>query len=432
MSSTAEASPVDTADMAAATNCIAAVALDDFIHADQQLDLNDRSPSSDYKHSFEYLLQRANSPSPHFSSSSSDGSGSVEYQLGLVNSGSNGSDNSDWRLPPERFAPGPTPGSPASFNMFSASAPPTSSDHHHESLIVEEQRLSAPEAATSTAPNSRFSSQKLMPEPKRVVKSPERQPRSIPLEKDSVPYHVLPFHQDIPTSTEGVEYHSDEDMENDSNKQNHPTPPTRQSAIGKNTDYQNSLVKTSKVIPAISTSPRSINKARAVFTVPAQFALDLIAYPILCRGTYFYLQIDTAISPTASDMDQGSRQRNSSSTAFLATEFNSPTPRDVAADISLRLSNRLHRLTAERDDQQNVGIVTLVQARQQKATYGRSRGSSLGSVASHHLTMARSGSSASFRRNSNSTHIDDYSSASTVASTSSPIDVAALLGWKRK
>jgi hypothetical protein len=156
----------------------------------------------------------------------------------------------------------------------------------------------------------------------------------------------------------------------------------------------------------------SLGKARAVFTIPSTFATDLIRYPVLCRGAYFTLQLDTSILspptrtygvPVSSNLDNNVCHND---VAFLTTEYYSPTPKITAAEIALRLSNRLQTLQTERSEQPQTASVEKTIHATSPYQYGEG-----GAGCSPH----------------SSTTTSSYS----VISNSSPVDIAAILDWRR-
>jgi hypothetical protein len=77
---------------------------------------------------------------------------------------------------------------------------------------------------------------------------------------------------------------------------------------------------------------RNGNVSKALFTVPADVVDQLVAYPILCRGSSFTLTIGGA----GTKGDTGG-----SNTIFLEAAFYSPFPDEVAEEIANRLANRI-------------------------------------------------------------------------------------------
>lgn len=61
-------------------------------------------------------------------------------------------------------------------------------------------------------------------------------------------------------------------------------------------------------------------------------ATSLILNPVLCRGASFDLEIDSVSLV---------QQHSSTTTAFLSTEFDSPTPEETARAISERIAVRI-------------------------------------------------------------------------------------------
>lgn len=80
--------------------------------------------------------------------------------------------------------------------------------------------------------------------------------------------------------------------------------------------------------------PLEDGKAKAMFSVPSQLAESLTKHPVVCRGAFFELHLDTA--------SQAMQQQSSrTSMCFLSTEFDSPDPEGTAKAISSRLANRM-------------------------------------------------------------------------------------------
>ena len=75
-------------------------------------------------------------------------------------------------------------------------------------------------------------------------------------------------------------------------------------------------------------------RTKALFTVPSNLALTLIRHPVLCRGAQFDLKLDEG-------MDQKQAAKESSSTCFLFTIFESPHPEATAGAIAERLASRV-------------------------------------------------------------------------------------------
>jgi hypothetical protein len=82
----------------------------------------------------------------------------------------------------------------------------------------------------------------------------------------------------------------------------------------------------------------SVPSATALFTVPKALAVTLCAHPILCRDSYFELQIHADAPPP------------SATTRFLSTTFQSPMPQDVAAELARRIAIRLDNVEQFRID----------------------------------------------------------------------------------
>jgi hypothetical protein len=70
------------------------------------------------------------------------------------------------------------------------------------------------------------------------------------------------------------------------------------------------------------------SRAKALFSVPSDMALQLILYPILCCGSEFVLEIDDSTS-------------RSSDVAFLSCHYESADPDATAKEISKRLAKRV-------------------------------------------------------------------------------------------
>ena len=69
---------------------------------------------------------------------------------------------------------------------------------------------------------------------------------------------------------------------------------------------------------------------RVLFLVPSALASRLTVHPILCRGSTFVLVID-----------ENNESQHDADAAFLAVDFESPYPEDLAREIAVRLTRRL-------------------------------------------------------------------------------------------
>lgn len=74
---------------------------------------------------------------------------------------------------------------------------------------------------------------------------------------------------------------------------------------------------------------------RVLFLVPAALVGRLTVHPILCRGSTFVLVMDE------NSNNQQQQQFDDDDAAFLAVDFESPYPEDLAREIALRLTRRL-------------------------------------------------------------------------------------------
>jgi hypothetical protein len=74
-------------------------------------------------------------------------------------------------------------------------------------------------------------------------------------------------------------------------------------------------------------------RAKVLFTVPSALAQSLSVNPVLCRGASFDLEIDR--------VSLVSQPQSSTTTSFLSTEFDSPTPEETARAISERIAFRI-------------------------------------------------------------------------------------------
>ena len=67
---------------------------------------------------------------------------------------------------------------------------------------------------------------------------------------------------------------------------------------------------------------------RVLFLVPSALVSRLTVHPILCRGSSFSLTVDEN-----NESEEGA--------SFLAVDFESPYPEDLAREIAIRLTRRL-------------------------------------------------------------------------------------------
>ena len=70
---------------------------------------------------------------------------------------------------------------------------------------------------------------------------------------------------------------------------------------------------------------------RVLFLVPSALAARLTVHPILCRGSAFWLSID----------ENNNESQEQDDASFLAVDFESPYPEDLAREIAVRLTRRL-------------------------------------------------------------------------------------------
>ena len=75
-------------------------------------------------------------------------------------------------------------------------------------------------------------------------------------------------------------------------------------------------------------TPVTERRTKALFTVPKQLAIQLVAHDILCRGSCFELKIEED-SPRNGD------------TTFLSTIFQSPQPQHLAMELAKRIAIRM-------------------------------------------------------------------------------------------
>jgi hypothetical protein len=84
------------------------------------------------------------------------------------------------------------------------------------------------------------------------------------------------------------------------------------------------------------------HRAKVMFTVPAELAVALASYPIVCCGSFFTLELENPMSRL--EASSPSNKRNSNPTAFLTTVLESPRPEETAQDIARRLAIRLENI----------------------------------------------------------------------------------------
>ena len=85
--------------------------------------------------------------------------------------------------------------------------------------------------------------------------------------------------------------------------------------------------------------------SKVLFLVPSAVVSRLVIHPILCRGSSFVLTVD---ENNESDEDA----------AFLAVDFESPYPEDLAREIAIRLTRRLEDVHCDQEASRQ-GFLTL-------------------------------------------------------------------------
>lgn len=78
--------------------------------------------------------------------------------------------------------------------------------------------------------------------------------------------------------------------------------------------------------------------SKALFTVPADVADQLIAYPVLCRGSSFTLTVG---ADNSSALERSQDTNDGTGSLFLEANFHSPCPDEVAEQIAIRLATRI-------------------------------------------------------------------------------------------
>jgi hypothetical protein len=85
------------------------------------------------------------------------------------------------------------------------------------------------------------------------------------------------------------------------------------------------------------------HRAKVMFTVPAELAVALASYPIVCCGSFFTLELENPMS-TLEASSPSNKRHNNNPTAFLTTVLESPRPEETAQDIARRLAIRLENI----------------------------------------------------------------------------------------
>lgn len=87
---------------------------------------------------------------------------------------------------------------------------------------------------------------------------------------------------------------------------------------------------------------------KVLFLVPTALLPRLIIHPILCRGSTFTLTVDESNSSSSNGSHDGRGGNGSMDSdyddedaSFLAVDFESPYPNDMAREIAIRLTKRL-------------------------------------------------------------------------------------------
>ena len=84
-------------------------------------------------------------------------------------------------------------------------------------------------------------------------------------------------------------------------------------------------------------------KTKVLFLVPSALVPRLTIHPILCRGSSFSLT-----------MDENNGSIDDADGSFLAVDFESPYPEDLAREIAIRLTRRLDDAQCDQEaSQQN-------------------------------------------------------------------------------
>lgn len=81
---------------------------------------------------------------------------------------------------------------------------------------------------------------------------------------------------------------------------------------------------------------------RVLFLVPSELATRCTVHPILCRGSAFSLYLDENNTTNDNNNDTITHDNDDEdSSSFLAVDFTSPYPEDLAREIAIRLTRRL-------------------------------------------------------------------------------------------
>jgi hypothetical protein len=96
-------------------------------------------------------------------------------------------------------------------------------------------------------------------------------------------------------------------------------------------------------------------RTKVLFLVPSALAMRLTKHPILCRGSCFELSVDEnntyhhhgshSLSSSENDVEEDDDEEAS----FLAVDFESPYPDDLAREIAIRLTKRLQDTQLDQD-----------------------------------------------------------------------------------
>lgn len=89
---------------------------------------------------------------------------------------------------------------------------------------------------------------------------------------------------------------------------------------------------TSALIPYYVLERAGGKETKVLFLVPTALLPRLTIHPILCHGSTFTLVVDEN-NESMDDEDEDA--------SFLAVDFESPYPDDLAREIAIRLTNRL-------------------------------------------------------------------------------------------
>jgi hypothetical protein len=93
---------------------------------------------------------------------------------------------------------------------------------------------------------------------------------------------------------------------------------------------------------------------KVLFLVPSALVVRLTKHPILCRGSCFELSVDENNtyhhgSHSLSSSENDVEEEDDEEASFLAVDFESPYPDELAREIAIRLTKRLQDTQLDQD-----------------------------------------------------------------------------------